>query len=415
MKSTNEYCLPDDATLAVMQPLSYSDQVAQRLKERQPKTTIEYYDSVPEAYEQGMPKGQHVLLPFENSGSDPSVVWQYIDLIDNDPTASIAGEIHHNVEICVGGIEGTDLCNVRAVRTHPKAMDQTSRYIAGMQRIEANSTALGIKYIAEHQELNVIGLGTREAILDAGLIVLDDSPNITNLPADQNITQFFVVHKNGGSVEPQYDSRRHAALLRMPKGGPGTLVKSLNLLKAGGVNLTSLHSRTEDPNADMESAKYEFFLEMERAGSPDALQTMKEGFHQLHYGDMRWLGSWDDKLSAQLRAPNIQSRDELNPLEIELSNRYHRVLLEPNNKPGVLCDILTVIANSRVDIAHLQSRNVGPKRYIFDLILDQSTASSSQHVQYMADALYHSGYLRQTRTVGSSNEADVLRREPLSL
>lgn len=414
----SQYGIPDDATLAVMQKRSFSDQVAMRLQERQPSLGIEYYGSVPEAYEQGMPKDQYVLLPFENSGSDPSVVWRHIDLIDNDPTAVITYVVDHNVLICAGALAGMTAEQVTTVRTHPKAMDQTSRYLSqfsNVKRIEENSTAAGLQNIATGREWGSIGLGTREAIEAVGLMVLDDSPNITNLPANQNITQFFVVHKNGGSIEPQYDMKHHAALLRMPKGGPGTLVKALNVMKAGGVNLTSLHSRTEDPNADMTSARYEFFIEMERAGEPQALRTMQTGLHQLNYGDMRWLGSWNDTMPAQLSMPDLKRSDELHKLEIDFSRRYHRLLLEPKNRPGVLCDILTVIANSRVDIPHLQSRNVGPKQYLFDVILDQSTANSSADVQYMADALYHSGFLLEARTAGNSDLVDELRQIQLSV
>lgn len=410
------YGIPDDATLAVMERNSFTDQVAHRLQARQPGLRAQYYKSIPAAHAEGMQQGQYVLLPFENSGSDPSVVWPYLDLIENDPTLTISAEVHHNVDMCVGGVSGTDLRDVHAVYTHPKAMQQSSRYLnqtLGIsQSVAEDSTVAGLEHIARKKLQRAIGLGTKEAINAAGLVVLDSG--VTNLPAGMNITQFFVVHKNGGRVEPNFEASRHAALLRMPSGGPGTLLKPLTVLRDGGVNLTSLHSRAEDPHAKSPTAQNEFFIEMVRRGDPAALRSVLTGIQQIPGCELRWLGSWDDVLEPQLEAPPVSESAYGRQLRVDFNRQYHRILLDPFNEPGVLCDILELIARARVDIVQFQSRNIGPKQYLFDVTLNKETAYSDMHVQSMVADLYASRAIKGLQSVGSNNNLQELRETRLT-
>jgi len=272
-----------------MEQYSFSDQAAQSVVQDQ--SMLVYQDNIEGVWDDVLERGTYGIIPFENSSA--GVVWPHLDRLSRE-SIEIIGEAEHKVRMAVGGVLGTDLQKVQRAYSHPKALEQSGRYLRGLPslhtREETKTTVAGIRTVQELNDVHSIALGSRLAIEAAGLQVLAD--DVADLPGDKNITQFYVVHKNGSSKLPNVDSLHHAAIVT-PHNKRGVLHRILSIADNARVDLSSLHSRS------IGLKEYSFYLEMTRQGKPDEFDLMAKQLNS--HPDIRsvkWLGSWNNRVES---------------------------------------------------------------------------------------------------------------------
>lgn len=283
--------LNDERTLCALEQYSFSDEAAQLVREKHPQLQMRYVTTIEEVWDAVIKQNALGMIPFENSSQ--GVVWDNLDrlLHDNQPL-QITASVRQQVRMCVGGKEGTTLENVRTVYSHQAGLRQSARFIsdlpAGVQKIECPSTVDGAKKVAESVEIGQIVLASRSAIEIVGLRVIAE--DITDLRGKKNVTQFFVVHKNGNQKLPDVKCGYHAAIIT-PNDELGVLAKMLNQIANCNVNLVSIHSRSVGDH------EYAFFMDMEKRGSDGEMGVLDEWLQKSKaIKSVKWLGSWDENV-----------------------------------------------------------------------------------------------------------------------
>ncbi len=194
--------------------------------------------------------------------------------------------------MCAGSLPGGSLEDAHAFVSHPKGFDQCSKLLSQHPRakqIPFYSTAAAAKAVAASQNPTHIALASRSALTEAGLQVL--SEHVANHSGDDNITQFYVVRRNGQDPLPHPDALYHAAILT-PEDELGALHRILGMIKEARVNLTSIHSRP------IGMKQYSFFIEMERHdGTARQFADLADDLRKdPGMSSLKWLGSWSDRI-----------------------------------------------------------------------------------------------------------------------
>lgn len=231
------------------------------------------------------------MIPFENSSG--GVVWPHLEhLMQENEPLQIAAAVRLKVQMCAGGKPGTKLSDVQRAYSHPKGLQQTTKFLGALgpdvKKIECASTVDGALKASSDNDVASIALASRSALLAHGLDILKE--DIADLPGKKNVTKFFVVHRNGVETLPRYEASYHAAIIT-PHNARGVLAKTLALIDRYEMDLVSLHSRSIDDH------EYAFYMEMKRQGSNNQVERLnrilsKSAFLQ----SVKWLGSWDEQL-----------------------------------------------------------------------------------------------------------------------
>lgn len=112
------------------------------------------------------------VLPIESSLSGP--VNETHDLLYGSPLA-ITGETVLPIRHCLVGIERVPLERIRVVRSHPVALDQCRRLLAGMPwatAIAAPTTADAAAQVADHADETEVAIASERAAALNGLTVI---------------------------------------------------------------------------------------------------------------------------------------------------------------------------------------------------------------------------------------------------
>ncbi len=241
------------------------------------------------------------ILPFENS--DAGVVWPHLDALRSGQF-SIVGEVRHAIFMCAGVHPNQQDKKNFTVCSHPKALEQSSNFIADKQRKDSfASTAQAAEYVSTNQDFPYMALGTRQALVRNDLKIVHE--DVTNLPASRNITRFFLMKKNGKNILPDSKKLHHALLLDLPDY-PGSLVDALQVLRSGA-SLSSIHSRS------VGHLRYQFFMQLQKtAPVGDVTSRFSANTKALENivgkENIRWLGSWDDCLEPQVSEVSVEER-----------------------------------------------------------------------------------------------------------
>ncbi len=174
------------------------------------------------------------ILPVENSTAG-SINAVYDLLLDRD--LRIWGEVILRVRHCLLAPPGTSLSEIRAVRSHPQALEQCARFIErhGWEALAAHDTAGSARMLAERPEPGVAAIAGRLAAERYGLAILAEG--IEDDP--ENATRFFIV----GTREPPRAERNKTSIVFSTRHVPGALHACLGEFAARGINLTKLESR----------------------------------------------------------------------------------------------------------------------------------------------------------------------------
>jgi len=217
---------------------------------------VEYraFDSFRELLE-GVRSGavQYALLPIENTTAGS--INEAYDLLARMDLALVGEEIQ-KVDHCLMALDNVPLERIKRILSHPQAIAQCARFLAGMPHTHVESfanTALAARKVRDDQDLSQAAIGCAEAARHWGLTVI--ARQITD--HRDNFTRFVVV-----AERPVLPDRRIAcktSLIFTTKHKQGALVACLNVLATHGLNLSKLESRPR-PGSPWE---YVFYVDFE--------------------------------------------------------------------------------------------------------------------------------------------------------
>jgi prephenate dehydratase len=179
-------------------------------------------------------RANYGLLPVENSQAG-SVHTAYELLLDRD--LKVAGEVKLRVRHCLLAPEGTNVSEIRRVKSHPQALAQCEHYLRkhGWEAIPANDTAGAAHELSLHPEPGTAAIASALAghiydldILEAGI---ED--------ADTNATRFFVLAQQ----EAPRSEKSKTSLVIATAHAPGALHRAIGEFSTRGINLTRIESR----------------------------------------------------------------------------------------------------------------------------------------------------------------------------
>ncbi len=210
------------------------------------------------------------VLPIENSlhGS----VAEHYDLLLHSPLR-IDAEHLLRIEHHLIAAPGVPLAAVQTILSHPVALSQCRRFLAGLPQAQAQpffDTAGSVRHLLEHNLRNTAALAPRLAAeLYGAEIVL---PNLEDNP--ENYTRFHLLRRSLDAPHIPQTSANKLTLAFALEHRPGTLVSALEALAATGNDLTKIESRPV-PGRPWE---YVFFIDLrfnpDQGGAEAALSAI---------------------------------------------------------------------------------------------------------------------------------------------
>jgi chorismate mutase / prephenate dehydratase len=188
-----------------------------------------------EALEQG--KVDYCLLPVENTTAGS--INEVYDLLLHSQL-SIVGEEKLRVDHCLAGLPGADAGRITRVLSHPQALTQCSRYIAGTLGAEPvlyRDTAEAVHRVVEDADAAQAAIASEEAAALGGLAILER--NIAN--QRDNFTRFLVLARKPRSVDTRIPCKTSIVLATAQQSG--SLVDALLTFREHALNMVKLESR----------------------------------------------------------------------------------------------------------------------------------------------------------------------------
>jgi chorismate mutase/prephenate dehydratase len=177
------------------------------------------------------------ILPIENTTAG-SINDTY-DLLA-EKNLFIIGEEVLRIIHCLMATETVQISNIRRVISHPQALAQCTRFLAGLTRCHVESyfdTAMAARKVRDDGDLSQAAIGSAYAAEIYGLQILER--DLANQA--ENFTRFVVVSRNPVVCDPQLNCK--TSLIFATIDEKGALLKCLNILGNSGVNMTKLESR----------------------------------------------------------------------------------------------------------------------------------------------------------------------------
>lgn len=179
------------------------------------------------------------VVPIENS-IEGSVNATLDALAFDTSDVYIEREVVLGVDLNLVGMSGTEVESLAAVLSHPHAIAQCRRYLAGRipraDQIATISTADAVRQVAEAGESRHAAIGTRLAASLYGLEVLETE--INDYPG--NATRFVLLGKEIPGVTG-HDKTSIVCFQAVDR--PGSLLGILHEFAARAINLTKIESR----------------------------------------------------------------------------------------------------------------------------------------------------------------------------
>lgn len=213
------------------------------------------------------------VLPVENTlagGVAPAY-----DVLGSLPL-TVVGEVVRPIRMCLLGLRGARIPELRRVESHPVALAQCGSFLTQHPAIEAvvvHDTAGAARLVAERGDPTVAAIASAWAAERYGLEVLAEGVQ----DRDDNRTRFFVVTRDEplpgpwNRPAPAPGAPWKTALLIETENRPGGLVSALLPLAERGVNLTNLEAR---PGGDPWT--YRFFLDVSAPDQPTVDAALEE-------------------------------------------------------------------------------------------------------------------------------------------
>jgi prephenate dehydratase len=174
------------------------------------------------------------MLPIENSLAG-SVIQSYELLMEHD--LRVRAEVILRVRHMLLAPPGTEVADIKRVKSHPQALAQCEHYLArrGLEAVPNFDTAGSARDLAQNPEPGTAAIAGALAAELYGLEMLDEG--VEDLPF--NYTRFFVL----GLDDPPRAQRSKTSLIFTTRHNPGALYDSLGEFAQRGINLTKIESR----------------------------------------------------------------------------------------------------------------------------------------------------------------------------
>ncbi len=200
-------------------------------------------------------KGEYdyAVLPIENTTAGS--INQTYDILGEEELFIVGEEVIKIVH-CLLAIEEVDLSHIRRVLSHPKAIEQCTKFLASIPHAKVESfvdTAVSAKKVLNDNDLSQAAIaGAHTADLYGLKVIKHDIAN-----QEENFTRFVIVGRNAVEVDIQVPAK--TSLVMVTDHKEGALIECLNVLHQHGINMSKLESRPR-PN---EAFKYLFYIDIE--------------------------------------------------------------------------------------------------------------------------------------------------------
>lgn len=177
------------------------------------------------------------VVPIENSLAG-SVLRNYELLAEHG--LSIAGETYVRIELCLIGLRGARLEDIRTVSSHPVALAQCQRFLSerGFAVTVAYDTAGSVKDMIDR------GVKSDAAIAGAAAARLYDAEILVEGVEDhhQNYTRFLLLSPEASSHAGEGNAMKTTLLFRT-LNRPGALFRALAAFALRDINMSKIESR----------------------------------------------------------------------------------------------------------------------------------------------------------------------------
>ncbi len=184
-------------------------------------------------------KADAAVLPIENSLH--GAVAEHYDLLLEAPLR-IEAEGQLRIEHNLIAAPGVALADLRTILSHPVALSQCRRFLAGFPQARAlpfSDTAASVQHIVAANLRDSAGIAPQLAAeLYGGTILLR---NLEDNP--ENFTRFHLLRRADAPPLPHRGTPNKLSLAFSVEHRPGTLVHALTRLAEAGADLTKIESR----------------------------------------------------------------------------------------------------------------------------------------------------------------------------
>lgn len=198
------------------------------------------FDDVFAAVQNG--SAECAVVPIENSLAGS--VHRTYELLGG-AALEIVGETLLRIRLSVIAPPGVGLADVRRLLSHPVALAQAQRFLAGHPQIEAVATydtAGSVKMVMEHGRRDEAALAAAPAAVVYGAEVIEEGVE----DHAENYTRFLLLTKTGNAEAMRSRFRpgpRKTTILFRTPNTPGALFRALAAFALRDINLTKLESR----------------------------------------------------------------------------------------------------------------------------------------------------------------------------
>ena len=207
------------------------------------------------------------ILPIENTTAG-SINDSYDLLADKD--LHITGEEVLKVNHCLMACEPTALEELRRIRSHPQALSQCSRFLAGLTHCEIlpyTDTAMAAQKVMEEGDPTQAAIASSYAAELYDLHIL--AKDLANQPG--NFTRFVIVSREPMVCDPRIPAKTSLMLATVHE--KGALLQCLKVLDRHGINMTKLESRPRIGKP----WQYLFYVDIEgNRDEPNVKKALKE-------------------------------------------------------------------------------------------------------------------------------------------
>lgn len=231
----------------------------------------------------------YAVLPIENSIAG-SINESY-DLL-NELDLHIVGEEAQAVVHCLIALPGVEMRDLRRVYSHPVALLQCRRFLAGLPECGSEAyedTALSVAKIKADGERSHGAIASEEAAEIHGLPILRRGIQ----DEEENLTRMVIVAREPRAFDPRVTCK--TSLVFSTRHTRGSLARCIAVLAEHDLNLTKLESRPE-PKSPF---RYRFYLDFEGNTADLHVQRALDDFRK-ETSMLRVLGCYP----AKMRAPS---------------------------------------------------------------------------------------------------------------
>lgn len=246
------------------EPGAYSEEAARTFFQRGHPVPYRKLVEAFRAVERG--KAHYGIVPAENS-LEGSINQTYDLLLSS--TVKICGEVEQPILHCLIGHPKATLRDIRAVYSHPQALQQCARFIDkhGWEAVPTYDTA-GSVPIVRGLQAKAAAIASRRAASLYRMKVLAEGI----ADSARNFTRFFVL----GQEDAASTGRDKTSLVLSLRHAPGSLHRALGVLARRRINLTKIESRPTRATA----WEYNFFVDFEGHRTEPKVQAALRGLRR---------------------------------------------------------------------------------------------------------------------------------------